>query len=215
MKTALIVGATGVVGKELVAQLAEHPDYEKIILWVRRELAPINDKVSVQQVDFSALPVQLPKVDEVFCALGTTIKKAGSQANFLQVDVVLPTEIARLAQVAGVARFVVISALGANPQAKVFYSRAKGQLEEHLKALNFASLQIVRPALIVGERADKRRAEQFFIWLFNHLPKNWLRAYRPMSGAEIARIMIEQAQRPLNGVEIYSPQRLALGEEKC
>ena len=209
MKTALIVGATGIVGKELVAQLCEDERYQQVIIWVRRKPAFSHPKLLVQEVDFDRISEQaMPKVDEVFCALGTTIKKAGSQENFLKVDVQYPTEIAKLAKSAGVSRFVLISALGANSNARVFYSRAKGMVEDNLRQLHFDSLQIVRPSLIVGERADFRLGETLFEWLFKLLPKTLFWRYRPMHGKDIAHVMIEQAQRPEQGEYIYSPQQI-------
>ncbi|MBF1243942.1 MAG: hypothetical protein HXM32_05970 [Haemophilus sp.] len=119
-----------------------------------------------------------------------------------------PTEIAKLAKSAGVFRFVLISALGANSNARVFYSRAKGMVEDNLRQLHFDSLQIVRPSLIVGERADFRLGETLFEWLFKLLPKTLFWRYRPMHGKDIARVIIEQAQRPEQGQYIYSPQQI-------
>lgn len=209
MKTALVVGATGIVGKELVAQLCEDERYQQVTIWVRRKPAFNHPKLIVQEVDFERLAEQtMPKVDEVFCALGTTIKKAGNQENFLKVDVQYPTEIAKLAKSAGVSRFVLISALGANSNARVFYSRAKGIVEENLRQLHFDSLQIVRPSLIVGERSDFRLGETIFEWLFKLLPKTLFWRYRPMHDKDIVRVMIEQAQRPEQGEYIYSPQQI-------
>ncbi|AZI13779.1 hypothetical protein ACU6T4_00120 [Avibacterium paragallinarum] len=91
MKTALIVGATGVVGKALVELLCEDPHYQQIILWVRRAVTFSHPKILVQQIDFDQLEnITMPTVDEVFCTLGTTLKKAGSKAQFLKVDVQYP-----------------------------------------------------------------------------------------------------------------------------
>ncbi|WP_109078895.1 NAD(P)H-binding protein [Aggregatibacter kilianii] len=207
MKTALIVGATGVVGKELVALLCDNPAYQQVIVWVRRKPDFTHPKLLVQQVDFDRLSQQnFPLVDEVFCTLGTTIKKAGSRENFLKVDVQYPTEIATLAKNAGVPHFVFISALGANPNAAIFYSKAKGMVEENIKALQFNLLQIVRPGLIVGERSDFRFGEKTVELLFKFLPRKILKAYHPMTGKQIAQVMMNKAQQTAQGVEIYTPQ---------
>lgn len=215
MKTALIVGASGVVGRELIKLLSEDERYAHIIVWARRPLSFSHPKLTTQIIDFEKLSQQkLSKVDEVFCALGTTFKKAGTKENFLRVDVQYPTEIAKLAKAAGVARFILISALGANLHAKIFYSRAKGTVEQNLRNLHFPSLHIVRPSLIIGQRNDFRLGEKLFEHLFHCLPKHWLQSYRPMTGKEIAQIMIEQTQSSQLGEMVYSPQKIANNKEK-
>lgn len=134
MKTALIVGATGVVGRELVRELAERPDYGKIILWLRREWPEPHPKIEARVVDFARI-AEMPseKVDEIFCALGTTIKQAGSRERFWQVDVVYPEAVGRWGKAAGAKRFLLVSAPNANSSSRVFYLRARGRRSRHCR----------------------------------------------------------------------------------
>ncbi|MFZ7256781.1 NAD(P)H-binding protein [Avibacterium avium] len=209
MKTALIVGATGVVGKALVELLCEDPRYQQIILWVRRAVTFSHPKILVQQIDFDQLEnITMPAVDEVFCTLGTTLKKAGSKAQFLKVDVQYPIALATLAKQANVPCFVFVSAIGANAQSNLFYYQAKGKAEQALTALQLNCLQIARPSLILGERADFRLGEKIAAWLFKFLPANVLADYRPMTGQQIAEKLIEQAQDHQEKVKIYYPSKM-------
>ncbi|MGR3807328.1 NAD-dependent epimerase/dehydratase family protein [Pasteurella testudinis] len=160
-KTALVVGASGVVGRELVKGLCAHPDYAKVIIWLRRPLAFEHPKLQQQIIDFEHIAEQPHiAVDEVFCALGTTIKQAGNRAQFLKVDVEYPTAVAAWAKHAGATALFLVSAPHANPDSRIFYLRAKGQAEQQIRALDYPKLAIFHPPLIIGERRDKRRGQK-------------------------------------------------------
>ena len=187
-KTALVVGATGVVGRELVRELCDSPDYDEVEAWVRREIGFCHPKLRAQVIDFEGISDITPhKFDEIFCALGTTMKQAGSREAFLRVDVDYVYAAAKWGKAAGVRRFVLVSSGGANEGSPSFYLRAKGQIERRVSELGFDSLQIVRPPLILGERSDTRPLERIAEAVFKLLPACVLGKFRPLSGASIAR----------------------------
>nr|WP_314563795.1 NAD-dependent epimerase/dehydratase family protein [uncultured Campylobacter sp.] len=206
-KTALVVGATGAVGGEIVRGLCENENYDKIIVWARRELNFSHEKLETQIVNFSDVKNMPPReIYEIFCALGTTMKQAGSRGQFYKVDVSYPVNIAKWGIASGVRRFVLISSQGANERSRFFYLRAKGKAEKKIAALGFKSLQIARLPAIKSEREQVRMGELFTIWLFGLLPKFILKNYRPMSAKDIAASVIAAAQTEAKGVQIYHPR---------
>ena len=187
-KTALVVGATGAVGREIVHGLCENENYDKIIVWARRELKFSHEKLETQIVNFSDVKNMPPReIDEIFCALGTTMKQASSREAFLRVDVDYVYAAAKWGKAAGVRRFVLVSAPGASEGSLSFYLRAKGRIERRVSELGFDSLQIVRPPIILGERSDARPLERLAAAVFKLLPACVLGKFRPLSGAHIAR----------------------------
>ncbi len=209
-KTALVVGATGAVGREIVRGLCENENYDKIIVWARRELNFSHEKLETQIINFDEIKDIRPcEVDEIFCALGTTMKQAGSRGQFYKVDVSYPVNIAKWGIASGARRFALISSQGANERSRFFYLRAKGKAEKKIAALGFKSLQIARLPAIKSEREQVRMGELFTIWLFGLLPKFILTNYRPMSAKDIAAAVIAAAQTEANGVQIYHPKEFA------
>nr|WP_315049244.1 NAD(P)H-binding protein [uncultured Campylobacter sp.] len=181
-KTALVVGATGAVGREIVRGLCKSQNYDKLVVWARRELKFSHEKLEVQIVNFDKIKEIEPRgVDEIFCALGTTMKQAGSRRQFYKVDVSYPVNTAKWGIAAGTRRFVLISAYGADERSRFFYMRAKGKAEKKIGALGYESLQIARLPAIKSERNELRLSELFTIWLFGLLPRGVLANYRPMS----------------------------------
>lgn len=172
-KTALIAGATGLVGKELLHLLLNGNAYEKVVALVRRPLELQHKKLVEVICDFDNLEAyeEVFKADDVFCCLGTTIKKAKTQAAMYKIDVDYPVEMAKLAKKQGVQHFLLISSLNANPNSKIFYSRMKGELEQKIKELNLPALSIIHPALLVGEREEFRLGEGAAIVLYKLLSK--------------------------------------------
>ena len=206
-KTALVVGATGAVGREIVRGLCENENYDKIIVWARRELNFSHEKLETQIINFDEIKDMPPReIDEIFCALGTTMKQAGSRGQFYKVDVSYPVNIAKWGIASGARRFALISSQGADEQSRFFYLRAKGKAETKIAALGFKSLQIARLPAIKSEREQVRMGEIFTIWLFGLLPKFILTSYRPMSAKDIAAAVIAAAQTEAKGVQIYHPR---------
>ena len=212
--TALLAGATGLIGHQIAAAWGGPGPLH---LLVRRRLVPTGAAPRLQRVkvvDFGALPA-LPAADEAYCCLGTTIKAAGSKAAFRAVDFDAVLAFGRAAKQAGVQRFAVVSALGANPKSAVFYNRVKGEMEAALAGLGFASLVVARPSLLTGDRAalgqPQRLGERWTLALTAPLapliPKQW----RPIAAATVARAMrraLDQAQPGVRFVESAELQDL-------
>ena len=192
---ALIFGAQGLVGSRLLAQLAAHRAYAQIEAPVRRPLVPLPPRVRAPCIDFDRLDDFVPSAspDHVFCCLGTTLRKAGSQAAFRRVDHDLVVAIARLALRHGAQHLVFVSALGANPVSRVFYNRVKGEAEAAVFALGLPKVTALRPSLLAGDRTESRPAERAGLWLAKAVAPlllGPLRRYRAIEADAVARAMI-------------------------
>ncbi|MBQ0140238.1 MAG: NAD-dependent epimerase/dehydratase family protein [Kurthia sp.] len=160
-KIALVIGATGVVGGRLVDELLLDKRYDTVWVLIRRTTAKAHPKLKEVILDFNELEDYYPKlfIDDVYCAIGTTIKQAKSQNAMYHIDVEYPVTVARLAVKYGVNHFTVISAVGANANSMIFYSRMKGELEQQLLSVNLPKLSIIRPPLLLDTREKARFAE--------------------------------------------------------
>ena len=162
--TAVLAGATGLVGGECLRQLLASPRYEHVVVVTRRKLDPglRHDKLREVVVEFARLGDVKSQLrgDHVFCALGTTIRKAGSQQRFREVDYEFPLRFAQLTFRNGARHFSVVSALGASRSSPFFYSRVKGEMEEGLRQMGWPSLAILRPSVIAGNRTESRPLER-------------------------------------------------------
>lgn len=203
-----MLGASGLVGGFcLEALLADH-FYERIILLNRRELSVPSDPCVHQKViDFENLtPADFGGADDAFCALGTTIRKAGSQEAFRRVDRDYPLAAAKAAHQAGARQFLLVSSVGADAGAKNFYLRTKGELEEELKKLDFGALHIFRPSLLLGRREEFRLGERLTMPLapaLNLFLFGGLRRYRAISAANVGKAMVAAAGRGGSGALVY------------
>jgi uncharacterized protein YbjT (DUF2867 family) len=159
VRIAMIAGASGLVGRAILQGLLADGSVAQVHALIRRELPLHHAKLTQHRVDFNALPA-LPRVSEAFIALGTTIKLAGSQQAFRAVDFDAVLTAAKAAKSAGATRLGVVSAMGANPRSKVFYNRVKGETEEALSALGFATLVIARPSFLAGDRESLGQPER-------------------------------------------------------
>jgi len=153
-RTALLAGATGLVGRALLSLLLASAQYGRVHILLRRTPPDIkaNAKLEIHEIDFARLPTAFPAVDDVFIALGTTIKIAGSEAAFRQVDFDFVVNIARAAKNAGATRLAVVSAFGADPASRIFYSRVKGEMEIAVMQLAYDSVVVAQPSMLVGDR---------------------------------------------------------------
>lgn len=209
-RQALVIGATGLVGGLLVRSLLQNPAYGRIRVLVRRPLEMEHPKLEQHVVDWEQLEEQkdlFRDVDDLYCCLGTTIKKAGSQENFRQVDFHYPVKAAKLAKEHGLSQMLVISSMGADAGSRVFYSRTKGEMEEALTDIGFRSLHIFRPSLILGDRKEKRLGEQLAAHAMTFLDR-WMKGrvdkYRAIQASTIARAMMNIALVQTNGNHVYS-----------
>lgn len=214
MSDALLAGGSGLIGRELAAQWVGPGTLHLLLRRPRPATMPVTRWQQDHLVDFTAaagLPA-LPRATQAFCCLGTTIKVAGSQAAFRAVDLDAVLAFARAAQRAGVARFAVVSALGASPQASGFYNRTKGEMEAALAGLGFECLVIARPSLLAGDRQALgqagRPAEQLALALTRPLSRWIPAAWRPIEAATVARALRRALDQGKPGVHVIESAAL-------
>ena len=207
-RTALLAGATGLVGRALLPMLLASKLYRSVHVLLRSTPPDIkaSAKLTIHEVDFPRLPVALPTVDDVFIALGTTIKVAGSEAAFRQVDLDFVVNIARVAKAAGATRLGVVSALGADAKSRVFYNRVKGEMQDTIAQLGYESVVIAQPSLLLGDRValgqPARRGE---IWAARLLgPLGWIvpKGMRPIPARTVASALLAAILDTKPGVHV-------------
>ena len=188
MRTVALAGASGLVGGRLLAHLLEHKDVERVVAVVRRPLAVKSDKLEER-----SLGDEMPKdVEDAYCALGTTMKKAGSKEAFLAVDKDAVLAFARACRANGARRFLLVSSLGADPRSMTFYLRVKGEVEEELRGMGFDAVHVLRPSFLDGERTEARPAERIAL-RFARALKPVLGKYGPIEADVVARAMVKLA----------------------
>lgn len=214
MSEILLAGATGLVGGHCLHRLVRDAAIERIVVLTRRPFVraayPGVDKLDERVVDFDRLSSHSDamRVDAVICALGTTIKKAGSRARFRRVDHDYPLEIAELSRREGASHYLLVSALSANPKSLLFYSRVKGELEDDVRDVSFPGLTIVRPSFLVGDRDEFRLGEEMALRLGFLMPSK----YKPVHAAAVAEVLVDEAKRRRTGtrvIESHEIRRLA------
>lgn len=217
-KTALIAGATGLVGTYCLSDLIASAAYSRVIALVRRRMPLNHPKLDQRVISFDWLQ-ELPvsSCDDVFLALGTTIKKAGTQASFRKVDYEYPRRIAEAGMRLGAQRLALVSSVGADPKSRNFYLRVKGELEQAVAAMRFESAHILRPSLLLGRRAEKRFGEglaQAVMPLIAPVMLGEWKRYRAIPAEIVAKAMIGAAQSGQRGVHVHEYEdivRLAEG----
>ena len=207
-RTALIIGATGLVGRHCLEVLLAEPRCRKVIALSRRPLASSSPKLSQIVVDFDKLDDYKNSfiTDDVYCTIGTTIRHAGSKEAFRKVDYEYPLRVAQLAHANGARRMSVITAIGANPSSRVFYLRVKGELEAALTQLSFEALHFFRPAWLVGKREETRFREKFGIAFAQALSPLFIgkwKNYRSTEAKVVARAMVNATLGDAMGVQVY------------
>jgi uncharacterized protein YbjT (DUF2867 family) len=192
-RTIIIAGATGLVGWEILAGLLADPNVTAVHSLGRKAPALQHPKLTAHVLDFTALPA-LPRADEVYLALGTTIKDAGSQPAFRAVDFDANLAVAQAALAAGAKRVGLVSAMGANVNSRIFYNRVKGELEQALAQLPFEGLVIARPSLLLGNRQALgqrvRPGEARTAWIQKYLSFLIPANYKPIEAAAVARALL-------------------------
>lgn len=208
MKKAIILGASGLTGKELIGLLHKDKRYSRIILLVRKELNINLPKTEQLLFDFDNLIPDNFTADEMYCCLGTTIKKAGSKEEFEKVDYDYVSKIAGIAHINGIKSFAVVSSMGANINSKIFYSKVKGKMEEAVKRIGFEKCCIVRPSLILGKRSEFRFGEAFakiFMLSFSFLIPH---KYKAVSAKKIAMSMINTLNDKNKGLTVLESDQI-------
>lgn len=215
MKTALLAGATGLVGGELLKILLERPEYGRVVAIVRRPLALSHSKLEQRVVDFDRLAEHADAfaVDDVYCCLGTTIKRAGSQAAQRRVDFDYPLAIAELARAQGARRYMLVSSMGADAKSSFFYMRLKGEVEAAVTGAGLPAVHIFRPSLLLGQRQEVRFGERIAVALSPLYGLLMSARSRPIAARDVAQAMVNVANGPeAAGTHIYpndEVQRLA------
>jgi uncharacterized protein YbjT (DUF2867 family) len=208
MKTALLVGATGLIGDLLAHQLAESPDYERITILTRKPLSWQHPRLQELPFDFDNPNGLLVRADDIFCCLGTTMKRAGSKEAFQKVDYRYPLAIARLGRQTGARQFAIVTAMGADVGSSFFYNRIKGEVERDLGTLGYPTLLIFRPSLLLGHRSEVRPGERIgagFMRLFAPLiPAK----YRAIEADKVANAMLTTMQQGLQGQHVFESDAL-------
>lgn len=211
MKTAIVIGATGLVGNELTKLLLKDSRIEKVKIFVRRLTGLSHSKLEEHIVDFN-LPDEWKKLltgDVLYSAMGTTLRAAGSKEAQHMVDYTYQYNTAKAAAGNGVKKYVLVSAGGASANSKIFYSRMKGELERDIRKLPFETIHIVRPGMLKGHRTNTRTGEIIggaILGFISHIPG--LKALQPIEGHEVATAMINGSFRHVVGIHSYSPASL-------
>lgn len=213
MRTAIVAGATGLVGKQCLFKLLENVNYEKIYALVRKPMEIKHEKLEQMVFDYSDFERlnTLGKVDDVFCCLGTTMKVAGSKEAFYKVDFTYVVELAKYFANKQAANFMLISAIGADSTSSIFYSKVKGETENAIMAIDYKRIYIFRPSFLAGERKETRMGEMIGVGiasliaplLFGNAKK-----YKPIHAAKVAEGMISKALSGMEGKYIVESDKI-------
>lgn len=209
-RTALLVGATGLVGGHVLTRLLDDARWSQVVVLGRRPSGRPHGKLTERLVSFDEL-APLPAIDDVFACLGTTIKVAGSKERFRQVDHDYTVAVARLARTAGAARLALVSSVGASVSASNFYLRVKGETERDVGELGYDSLVIARPSFLVGERSKRRTGERIGIaatGLVAPLMLGGLRVYRPIRASDVAAALVASVADGERGTRLLTYEAL-------
>lgn len=210
MRVALLAGGTGLIGSQLLQFLIEDKAYSKVKCLTRNTLPVSHSKIEVIKTDGTDLSKLAPSLvaDDVFCCLGTTIKKAKTKEAFRKIDFDYPLDLAKISKSGGAKQFLLISALGADPASSVFYNKVKGEVEEAIATIGFDAYHVFRPSLLLGARAEERSGEdaaKIFFKLFGFLVP---RKYKAIDSAKVARAMLAMASKNENGTSVYESKLL-------
>ena len=208
LKTALVVGATGLIGDLLTHQLVESSDYDRVYVLTRKPLLWQHARLQEIPFNFDHPNGLLVRADDLYCCLGTTIKKAGSKEAFRKVDYQYPLDIARLGLANGASQFAIVTSMGADADSAIFYNRVKGEIERDLTALHYPALLVFRPSLLLGDRAEKRIGERIgsgFMQLFAPvIPAK----YKAISAEKVANAMLTTMQQHRTSHHVFESDDL-------
>ncbi|QPF31067.1 NAD(P)H-binding protein [Acinetobacter lwoffii] len=209
----IVIGATGLVGKQLIKRLQDEPTCQQITAVVRKHQNDLDALDKVQQLvleDFLMLNDQdVSKHSHGFSCLGSTMKKAGSKQAFYSIDYTINAHFAELLQQTS-AHYLLLSAMGADPQSHFYYNRVKGELEEYIQTLSLDRISLIRPSLLIGERPEQRFlediAQQVYHKVSRFIPDSF--AYKPVTAEQVAHTMVEAALTQTVKFEIYDNLRI-------
>ena len=206
MKKAILIGATGLIGKALIRQLAIDTAYSEVLLIARKKIENLPAKFKLIQVNFDEIEKYKSEIsgDVLFSTLGTTLKTAGSKDAQYKIDFDYQFNVAKIASDNGVKNLVLLSSAGANSKSYIFYSRMKGELDEAVQKLKFDHVSIIRPSMLVGKREEFRLSEKIFTplaYIVNIIP--FARKYRPIKDSIVAQAMINAVKSNQSAYKIY------------
>ena len=207
MPSVALLGATGLVGRNCLELLADDRAFERIVVVTRRRFGEATaPRVEGHLIDFDQLEAHpdVFAVDQVICALGTTIKTAGSRERFRAVDYGIPLAAARMALRKGARHFLLVSSIGADADSRFFYLRVKGELEDALRTLGFRSVTIVRPSVLLGDRGEFRLGEEVAKRFGSLVPGRW----RPVEARDVARALVRSAKDDVPGLHIIESSEI-------
>lgn len=203
-----LLGATGLVGRHCLELLAADREFERIVVVTRRRFGgeATAPRVEGHLIDFDQLEAHADifAVDQVICALGTTIKVAGSKERFRAVDHDIPLSAARMAARKGARHFLLVSSIGAAASSRFFYLRVKGELEDALRTLGFRSVTIVRPSILLGDRSEARFGEEVAKRFGAFFPGKW----RPVHAGDVAKALVRSAKADVPGLHIIESSEI-------
>ncbi|WP_240186612.1 NAD(P)H-binding protein [Pedobacter namyangjuensis] len=207
-KKAVLIGATGLIGANLLKKLLANDNYEKVLVVTRKALDTSHPNLNQLVINFDELSKYEHEIvgDDIFCCLGTTAKKTPDKALYKKIDYQYPLDVAKIALKNGAKSYHLVSAMGANVKSSIFYNRTKGEVERDLAKLNFDSTHIYRPSLLDGSRSEQRFAEKtmnVIMRLINPLLIGSLKKYRSIKIEKVASAMLKQANKNLKGNYIY------------
>ncbi len=200
-RSVLLIGATGLVGRDVLAGLVGDPGVDRVVVLSRRPLPPglpaskVEARVADLEEGLDAVPDAAFRVDQVASALGTTIRQAGTEERFRRVDHDVPLEVFRRARAGGARHALLVSSLGADPRSRVLYSRVKGELEEAVLGLGFPSVTVLRPSLLLGDRGELRLGEEIGKRLGFLVPGRW----KPVRASDVAAALVAAASEDAPG----------------
>ena len=214
MKTALLAGATGLIGSQLLPLLLASERYAKVIVVGRKAVPVIHPKLVQVVTELDKLEdVRLKLIaDDVYCCLGTTLKQAGSKEAFFKVDFLYVVQLAALAAGNFAAQLMVVSSMGADAESSLYYSRVKGEMEAAVQQAPFRAIHVFRPSLLLGERAAPRLGERIAAAVLGGLRpvlRGPLLKYRPVTGATVAAAMLHAAEDDGSGTRVHLSDELA------
>ena len=209
---ALVIGATGAVGKDLVEQLLKDDSFERVDVFVRREIPLLSSKLVSHVVDFDHPEIwaELLTGDVLFSCLGTTIKAAGSQDAQWKVDYTYQFEVAKAARANGVQQYILVSSVGADAKSKIFYSRMKGQLDEDVEKLGFPGCFILRPPSLIRKGSDRFGEKAGVVVLKALNAIGLMRSWTPMPTEDVAAAMVRLAKSGKTGHSIITSQEIRI-----
>jgi uncharacterized protein YbjT (DUF2867 family) len=219
MRSAIVAGASGLVGERLLRRLLAGTDYDRVVAFVRGPLNVTHRKLEQRTVDYERVGRMsaFPRAEDVFCCLGTTIRKAGSPDAFRKVDVEYVGHLAEVSVRAGTGQFLLVSSVGASARSRNFYLRCKGEAEDMVRTLPFRGVQIFRPSFLVGHRRKPRPGEAFVTAtarVFSIAMFGPARRYRPIRADDVAKAMMAVAHESPPGIHVYEARAMqALADE--